>query len=322
MKFSPVVERLGKKIAENWIAKIGCVVLALFLYLFYQAVSLERKSFVLPLAVRNAGIMTSSDNVQKSVRITIRGKAQDISLISERDFEAYIDFSRYTAEGDYNIPVQLKIAEALLAIDPLEVRFFPDTIAVSLEALVNEFVPVNAVLYGEPRYGFALTEHTVVPSMVRISGPRSMVNAVSAVDTAGISLDEKDTSFSSAVKLDNSNSLIKLDSGGTVDVYVVITPKEAFRTFSIPVTTANLHEGLFALLPSANFDVRVSGAQLDIERIAVEDFSAVVDCSGISKEGTYTLPVTVHLPQHVYLEPSTPKEITLAVSLHDENAVN
>jgi YbbR domain-containing protein len=315
MKFSPFVERLGKKISENWIAKIGCVVLALFLYLFYQAVSLERKSFVLPLVVRNTGIMTSADNVQRSVRVTIRGKAQDISLISERDFEAYIDFSRYAKEGAHEVPVQLKIADNLLAVDPLEVRFFPDSIPVNLEPLMSEYVPVNAVLYGEARYGFALTEYTAVPSMVRISGPQSMVLAVNEVSTEGVSIDGKDSSFSASVKLNDNNSLIKLDTAATVDVYVVITPKEVFRTFSVPITTTNLHEGLNAQLSQNTLEMYVSGSQLDLERVSAADFSATVDCAHIFTMGAYALPVVPHYPPHVYIESSTPKEITVVIEV-------
>ncbi|GMO46910.1 MAG: hypothetical protein Pg6C_08880 [Treponemataceae bacterium] len=314
MKMSPFFEQIWQKIKEDWIAKIVCFGLAMLLYLFYQAVSLERKSFVLPLTTHNTGKMTNAGVIQRSVRVTVRGKAQDISLISERDFEAFIDFSRYTKEGTYDVPIQLKTADNLLAIDPLEVRFFPDSISVDMEALKHEYVPISAVFYEEPRYGFAVRDHTITPSVVRISGPRSAVDALKSVDTEGISLANKNASFIAPVKLENDSALIRIDDPGVVNVSVFITRKETSSTFTVPVAVANLRDDLSATPRQHTLTVRVSGTQLDLEKISADDFAAVADCAQISHAGEVTLPVTVTPPPRVYVDEADNLEITLDIT--------
>jgi YbbR domain-containing protein len=320
MKLSPFFERASQKIKEDWIAKIICFVLAMILYLFHQAVSLERKSFVLPLAAHDTGIMTNAEIVQRKVRVTMRGNAKDISLISENDFEAFIDFSRYTQEGTYDIPVQLKTADSLLAIDPLEVRFFPDSVSVDMETLTHKYAPVKAVFHEEPRYGFSLREHSVTPAQVRISGPRSTIEAIKDIDTEGISLADRDTRFSAQVKLVNNSALVHLDGPETVNVSISIMPKGVSRIFTVPVTVANLRENWSAKPRLETLPVDVTGAQLDLEKVTVNDFSAVVDCSSVSQAGEVTLPVTVMLPPRVYLaEGAGEQEITLDITAKEES---
>jgi YbbR domain-containing protein len=314
VKLSPFFERLRQKLKEDWVAKIVCFVLAMILYLFHQAVSLERKSFVLPLTTHDTGIMTNAAIVQRSVRVTIRGKAQDISLISERDFEAFIDFSRYTKEGTYDVPIQLKTADSLLAIDPLEVRFFPDSISVDMETLTHKYAPVVATFYGEPRYGFSLREQKAMPETVRISGPRSTIDAVKRIDTEVISLVNRDASFTASTKLVNDSVLVRIDEPETVSVSVLIAQKGAFKTFAVPITVTNLRENLSAKPRQETLAVYVSGAQLDLEKVSVNDFLAVVDCAGVSEPGEATLTAEVSLPVNVYLEPQTNQEVVLDIA--------
>jgi YbbR domain-containing protein len=320
MKSSPFFERLGQKLKEDWVAKIVCLVLAMILYLFHQAVSLERKSFVLPLTTHDTGIMTNAEVVQRSVRITVRGKAQDISLISERDFEAFIDFSRYTKEGTYDVPIQLKTAESLLAIDPLEVRFFPDSVSVDMEALTQKYAPVTPNFTGEPRNGFWLREKKVTPESVRISGPRSTIEAVKRIDTEGISLADKTAPFTAQVKLLNERALVRIDGPETADVSITIALKEASKTFDVPITVENLRENLSAKPRQETLAVTVSGAQLDLEKITVNDFSAVVDCAGISEPGEATLTAAITLPTDIdiYQETSTNREVTLDIAVKEK----
>jgi YbbR domain-containing protein len=212
--------------------------------------------------------------------------------------------------------VQLKLADNLLVIDPLEVRIFPDTITINMETRINQYVPVSAVLYGEPRYGFSRGALTVVPSMVKISGPRSMLSAVQAIYTEGISILDKSESFSASVNLLNDNGFVRIDSLDTVDVYVQIVAKETFRTFPLQAAITNLREEFMVegIASSVLVDVYVSGSQIDFDRITAQDFSAAIDFSTVDQEGEYTLPVTVTLPDHVFLESVTPSEVTVAVT--------
>jgi YbbR domain-containing protein len=305
-----------EKLKENWIPKIICVGAALLIYFFYQVISLDKKSFVIPLTSQDNGLMTSADSIPTAVRVSVRGRAQDIALISERDFSAFIDFSKYTEEGINSIPIQLTVADSFLGIDPLEIRVSPDTIRVNMESRIQEYVSIKPILYGEPRYGFSYSEVRVEPSMVRILGPRSIVNAVSEVTTKGVNLADKYASFSETVELQNDTALIYIDSEEPIEVFVQIETKKATKIFNISPIFENLDNNFVIddTSRAITIEVSASGNQLVLDALIAQNFSAVVDCTQIQDAGSYALPVALTFPENVSIEPTTLSEITVTVA--------
>jgi hypothetical protein len=308
MSIKPYIDKLK----EDWAPKIICLVLALFIFLFFQVVSLERSSFVLPLETRDLGLMTSADTLPPSVRLTVRGRAQDISRISEQNFSAYVDFSKYTKEGLQTIPIQLRVDDSLLGIDPLELTLNPDTVQVTLETRLSEYVPVKPVLFGNPRFGYTLGDTAVSPQEVRISGPRSMVSAVPSIETEGVSIEGRSDAFSQGAKLLNTNPFITLD-GGDVEVSVRFTAVEITRAFICRPEAVNLAP---ALSPAGSFppvEVTLSGAQAVVAALDGKGLTLPIDCGGITGPGDYALPVTVTPPPQTRLESVVPGEITVSI---------
>jgi YbbR domain-containing protein len=276
-------------------------------------VSLEKNTFVIPLTCQDKGLMTTVDTLPRSVRVTVKGRAQEVSRVSEKDFAAYIDLSKYAVEGPQIIPVQLTVDDALLALDPLEIDLKPDTVSVTLETRLNAYVPVKPVVYGAPAFGYAQRDVSAAPSEVRISGPRSMVNAITAIETSGVSLDGVSSSFSQTAALQNKNPFIILDGPGEAEVSVRIAVVELSQAFTVQVRVDNVPPGL-ALNPDSEpptVEIIVSGAQTVLANLQAQNFTAVVNCASVREPGQHALPLTVTLPSRVRLESQPANEVVL-----------
>ena len=79
MKTPQLIERLK----HNWTIKVMCFVVAFFIYLFYNISTLDTKTLSIPLEIKQEGEVLLTSLPTHFVRVTVRGKPEDIVQISE-----------------------------------------------------------------------------------------------------------------------------------------------------------------------------------------------------------------------------------------------
>ncbi len=299
-------------IASNWPAKVLSIGAAILLFLFYRSGGLEQRFFNVPLNVLVNDNYIPAGSYPLSARIILRGNQNDIYHISEEDIEVFADFSNHKSEGSFRAAVQFTKKGTALYIDPLEIKVDPLDVTISLERKITKSVEVFPTLGGFEKKGYELVHYFLSPTSVKVTGPRSHVEGINAIQTREIDLTDRSENFTIMVRLDNEDMDIAFPGGDVIEFHGVIQETTILKTFTpVDFITLDLAEDLtFEKMPSQGF-IKIQTTQLSLEKMNVEDFRLIIDCSGISLPGEYTIPVEPDVPSGVLLLKYDPVEITL-----------
>lgn len=291
------LQQLKIKLLEKWPYKLLFLAVAIFLYVFNNISAIEKKSFVIPLQVRENGSVMRVDSNRRNVTVTIRANPDQISSVHLSDFSAYIDLDSIAKGGEYSVPVNINVTESLLANSPFEIRVSPESLKVRVEKKDVQFKPVIPSLVGECAHGYEVTEVQVSPKFVEIIGPESVLNNLEGIKTEAVEVTNAKTSFSNDVNCKDINNAIHIQNKGPYSVTVVIAPASMERVFEniSPVIIGKNNSLILASdIPALN--ITVSGTVPNLEEYKLKDNAVQIDLSSVSEPGTYELPVTVYLP--------------------------
>lgn len=297
-----------KKFLENWPVKIICLVLALFIYAFYQMSTLDSKTLSLPLNVISDGSMIQSTTITHYVRISVKGRTEDLIQITESDFTVFLDLNHYTDAGMYNVPVSVVLSENAVKINPLEFSCSPENIEVKLEPRITMYAQVEPLFTGALIDGYAIDSVSIEPDFIEISGPESMVQKTVSLQTKEISLEQKNSNFTKTVELIQRNKFITIEGEETVNVTISVSPIIVQNTF---VSSLGVFAGVPAGFRTASsfpeYSVSISGPKKEMEGFVLTMYSAQIDCFMVTEEGEYQLPIKLYLPSDFTITSLSPE---------------
>jgi YbbR domain-containing protein len=268
-----------------------------------------------PLSIETDSALVPASAYPRSVRVTLRGEDNGIQSIADSDIEAYVDLTRYTVEGLYSAPVQIRKKESALGIEPLEIVVYPLKISVQLDRKINKALPLAAVITGRVADGFNLISHSISPPEIVVTGPLGLLESVAEIKTEPIDLDGRNSDFSIEVHIANPNPLLVLRGSGIAEFSCFINPTVSVRSIDgIPITLKGLHPDLHADTGGRTGSVRIDGGQSQLDDFQPPLDFFTIDCSDILEPGSYTLPVTVDLPPDFSLIRREPEELNVIVT--------
>jgi YbbR domain-containing protein len=205
------------KILEKWPVKVISLIAAIIITVFYRMSTLETRSFSVPLLVEANNLFIPSSSFTDTVRVSLRGEADSIHSIPESDIEAYVDLNKYTKEGLYRIPVQIRKKGSALEIEPLEINVIPAEISVILEQKIVRNIQVYPVFRGTIAHGYELTSQLIIPDSVTAEGPRSTLESQYDFLTETIDLEGRYGNFSILINIINENPLIVIHGNKMIE---------------------------------------------------------------------------------------------------------
>ena len=260
---------------HNGLLKIIAIVISIVLWagLISQDETLTRdKSF------QNVNVSVTGTETMKNngfiVVSDLDAALDDVSFVAavpQKQYEnaeasAYnlrLDLSRINSTGTQEI----KLQSTSSALFGRVVSSNPSTVSVDVEEyIVRQRIPVSVTVNGTPPEGWYMSTPTVDPSLVAVSGPRSLVQTISRartfINTEDLEWQEGTIVTSSEIKLYNragdevnsrllstTNSLLPIDS---VLIETNILPTLTFETTDLIQVTGNPAKGY------AITDVKVS----------------------------------------------------------------
>ncbi len=306
--------RYLERILHNWPIKIVSLAAALLLFGFYRISSLEERFFTVPLNININERLIATGEYPKTVRVTVRGRADDILLILDDDLSASVDFSPFRKEGTYTQPVKVSRKGAALNITPIEIRVEPLEITLSLEKKMIKSLTVKPSITGFPEKGYVLSQYFVTPTAVEVEGAESVVTSIDYVQTADIDVSSRKSSFTSRIRLRKPASNVIFPGGNVVEFTATITEAYLVRTLTgLDLIAFDLDSSLELEGISTDNSMQIRGKQLELETYTPDDFRFTVDCSAIRKPGIYKLAVTPDVPAHVLVLDYSPKTIEVHV---------
>ncbi|MDR0556940.1 MAG: hypothetical protein LBG43_03585 [Treponema sp.] len=303
------------KIAENWTAKVISVVLAILLFAFHKASSMEERFFSAPLRLEIDGSYTPSSPYDQTIRVGLRGEANSVYPILEDDIIAYIDLKGKT-KGTYHAPVQIRKKGTALGVEPLEIKVEPGEISLTIDHKASKTVPLKTNVRGSLRNGYHLADWSLSPEQAVIDGPADVIANISELFTEDVELGDHDSDFSVVVNILNHEPLAILRGGATVEFKGVVQEILSQKTYeNIPITLKNLDSTRWtAILNIENGSLSVEGRQRDLDRyMALDAFS--VDCAGIQEAGSFSLPVDVNVPVYLSATASAPQMVIVTAQV-------
>ncbi|MFA6292734.1 MAG: CdaR family protein [Victivallales bacterium] len=272
--------------------------------------------------IRNVpvNIVTSEQtvNLDESVRyvdITVRGRSQKrLNMLSPSDFKVQLE----VGDNAYapTKPVTFKLIRTASISKPFGInitKISPESLVLHFDRTSTKEVPVIARFTGMTSEDYACGEVKLVPDKAVISGPESVMNTISRVQTEPIFLDRRTTEdFEYIVKVTEPHSKVSAVPPKVL-AQVEIYRKYDTRIFSgLPVYvlgTANSGKTVRKISPS-NVDITISGVKSTLEVMNGSELSAFIDITpikgpGLSKVKTQCF---INLP-NIKVNSVTPSEI-------------
>lgn len=295
------IHEFYKIFRRNWPVKLVCFVLAVFIYFFYRHATIQKETKVVPLNVSSQGITLPAQNIPSYVKVSLKGRPEDLARITEKNISAVINLDYHTEEGKFKVPVDIRLSPEIMGIEPLEVTVDKSFLEINIAKKDRKQLPVKVEIQGTPAAGYEITDIAVSPSTIGVSGAKSIIDAMVEVSTDEISVDEKRTSFSQNIGIHRDSQLISYDNK-TVTVTVTIQPITSSRRFVDQTIYLYGVNPLFeAKADPERITFTLSGTQNQLEAFVPELHTVRMNCSAITKPGTYEVPIEVVLPKGIRL---------------------
>ncbi len=306
-------------ISNEWHLKVAALVCAVFTYFFYDMISLEERYLTIPLEIKMSETMVPSEAYPDVVKLTVRGKGEDIYLFSDDDFRATADFSGYGEPGRCVVPIAVKPHRSAALVSDVQIEPTPKVMNLTLDWKMTRQADVVPNFVGFPVSGYEIAEVQVIPPSVEISGPESVVSLVESVSTVPIPLDGYDSSFSVLAEAASDDKSVTLKSS-LVRVNVTVSEVFSEKDFSpLPIELVNPPEkGVLKITPQTG-SVRLSGRQLLIDSLDASAVSMRVELPRLQKGKPVTVPVVPIVPDETVVAEWSPKEVTVTYGETDND---
>ncbi len=302
------------KVFTNWQVKLLSFGLAVLLYVAFQIISLDTKSFSIPLTVQQGGNFVLAENAPSFVRIEVRGESDEVASIQEAYFKAFIDTSSIINSGKSTLNVSLELDESLTLMDTLDIKVSPASVSLEFEESITAWVPVEPRFKGIPLDGYEVVSWTSVPSDVKIVGPKSIVESTTSIIADAVDLHDAEDSFVFEASLETTSKRVHLVGVHEADISIEIVPQIITRVFeNIEINTSSLIPSLALSNPLPQVAVDITGDKIPLSMFETNENFVEIDFSEITEIGEYTLPVRVNIPSVFVLNSTSINEITVNI---------
>ncbi|TWT02537.1 YbbR-like domain-containing protein [Planomicrobium sp. CPCC 101079] len=286
---------MDKMIDNPWFLRITALLLAFLLFFSVKAddnaanpvetttMTEKIEDVELEVYYDNTNLMVSG--VPETVDVTITGPASIVQTARQiKDFTLFVDL-RELPIGEHQVPVQTENLS-----EQLRVRVDPSVVDVSIEERVTQEFRIDPEMNERLlKEGFVLKSMEVDPKNVMVTGPQSVIDAISFVKATVTGEQGLDNSFTAEANVRVlANDLTKLENvtiePGVVDVNVNI---EEYSK-EVPVTikqNGNPKEGIaIDSLESSSDTVQIYGPQTAVDQI--EEYVVEINAGVISQTDT------------------------------------
>lgn len=306
-----------EKLLDKWPAKIICLMLAIFLYIFHQVSLVDKKVIVIPLEIIEDGNVMSVGEIPKNISVVVRAQPDVINTITSTDLKAKVDLNTIAESGTNEVPVIVNVSEKLLVYDPLEVRVKPETIKIDVEKKIVKYVQIQPSISGEVAEGYMIQSISMNPSSVEVIGPESIVNKTEAIYTTGLIVNNAEKNFTDEVNYLEINKLITVNNKGPYKATVVVEPQPMRKEYSgVHIVPRDLAENLEIQTEIPDIDFVIGGTVPVLSKYILGANVVQIDLSSIKEPGSYDIPVKFNLPSNLNLESKSFEHVNLIVVEH------
>jgi len=264
---------------------------------------------------------TSNDQIVVAVSVKFQHVPDDlIALYSEIPvLEALLEGPSGALQQVKNSGLSYDVDLTAATPGPFVVKIIPGQIEVgprvsvmTIDNRMEKTLPVVPDLNEDPAPGYIISRVVTDPSLVQLSGPMSVLEAMSAVRTTPIKVGGLTETTKKEVALNlNHDPHVQAIGENLVEVEIVVEQKIVEKRLNVPVhaMTGNLK---YVIIPD-RIELLLRGPVNTLKKLSQDDGVRVhVDLSGV-KPGTYVRPATIEPPLDTTLVEAKPAIFTVKV---------
>ncbi len=187
MKARAIREKLIGLFRNEWQLKLLSLLLAILIwFLICEYVDPETDVSVSNIKIsvnyegsvpqkEGLGIMTT---IEDTLSVKVSGSRDTIALMNPDKITAYLDLSKVTRSGEYDLPVKVDLGSQNLTVVSQSIS----TIKVKFDKNIVANIKVNVKVSGDVAAGYILEEPTMLNNYVTVTGPAALVDTLSAAD--------------------------------------------------------------------------------------------------------------------------------------------
>lgn len=237
----------------------------------------------------------------------LEGPSRVIKALKGSQLSYKIDLSG-AKPGPLFIKISPEMIKVPWRVSVLEIG--PASFTIAIEKQMDKIVPVVADLNKDPAPGYIVSSLVATPSMVRLTGPMSVLNKISAVRTTPVDVEGLTETIKKKVALNlRHNPHVKAIGDSLVEVEIVIKEKiiEKWLDIAIQVTGDNYR---YVITPD-RIKILLRGPMNTLRKLAQDNGVQVyVDLEGL-EPGTYVRRAVIKPPLNTMLVEANPEVFTV-----------
>lgn len=303
------LQRVTAALRRNVGAKIFAAACAFVLWFFVNAGERETLVLLFPVELRNLperAVLTNADRVD-TVSVRLNGPGPLLASLDAKRAPIVLDLSHVEVGTDLRLKVRDELVRVPRGVRILDIE--PSRVPIRLEKVKRTSVTVTLSPTGEPRDGYKVQALRSSPEKVQVSGPASIVDRLTALETEPIDLEDLAASTQKTVGLVRSDQLSVKPETVVVDIDVapIMTTRD-FKRLSVVVRNVDRP---FQLKPS-RVNLTVRGPQRLVQNLTLDESSVYVD-GGNYEPGEHMVAAEVALPAGVEIIKRDPLVLRLEI---------
>jgi len=262
-------------------------------------VPVEFRNVASDLMVMNPGI--------GAVEVRLMGPPALLSTLDPDDLKVSLDLdgaragtSTFRVSADsFNPPRGVRVT-----------RISPSVVSVKLETVAARSLPVTVRLGGKVPGGYKITRLESTPEAVKVRGPASEVNNMTAVETVPLELDGMKGQTTREVRLSSASGTLSF-SPDRVTVSLALEEEMIAREFVRVEVKAKDFSGRYTVAPR-QVSIKLFGPKRILEPLQLGPDRVYLNLKGLSP-GNHNLPLTMNLPREVKVLEQKPDRVKVVI---------
>ncbi|MEG0308323.1 MAG: CdaR family protein [Clostridium sp.] len=223
---------------------------------------------------------------------------------------AQVDITNASADIDESCKLKAVDSDGKEVIG---VSVYPEYSQVQVNVKKGKVLNVNVVTKGTQNTNVSIGSMEAIPKNIEVVGATAVIDALQTIDTEPIDLSTINDNTTLNVNLIIPTGVHTVNNEKTVKVKFTVK-KQVEKTFNIPITYANLGEGLSLEQDIKEMKLTLQGEQSEMDKLKVENFTVTAELKTLI-EGTHEVQLQIAgVPSTIQIKTKQPDKIAIKIS--------
>jgi len=223
--------------SKNWLLKLLSLGLGLSLWYFVTGADQVDRTITMPIELVNlpANLVIANPSFKQEIEVSLRGPRSLVQAVRDQQLSRRVDLSK-AQPGPFTIHNSAETVSLPRGL--AVVRLQPTYIVLQLDRMHQKQLPIHPVTEGVLAPGYALRHISLTPDHIGVSGPKTLLDTFSALQTRAIDINGLQETARRQIPVTIPAELLALIGETVVNATVEVgLHMQQLRVDNIPVET-------------------------------------------------------------------------------------